>query len=225
MSLATVLLAAAHLHLTLRQLDTGQAHAEACLSLCAEHRFQDLLEQLIFHRGWALALQGHTEQGLTQMRACIGASQAAGVRWMAPSFLAQLAHIYLSLGRCEEGLEAISEALALVEATGERHYEAEVHRLKGELLFIAQRKDGTAQQARQTAEVEACFQHALAISRRQMAKALELRAAMSLYRLWQHQGRQQPAHQLLSEVYAWFTEGFDMIDLQEAKALLESQSV
>lgn len=219
-SLVTVLSAAAHLHLVLRQVEVGHAHTEACLSLGAEYGFQDLHRRFVFYRGWTLALQGQMEEGLGQMRESIASLRAAGQIWMVSDFLAFLADIYLGLGRCKEGLDAITEAFALMEETGERHYEAEIYRLKGELVLRDERQTGIAQDARPATEAESYFQHALEISRRQEAKALELRAAMSMSRLWQQQGRQQQAHQLLSKVYAWFTEGFDTADLQDAKALL-----
>ena len=107
----------------------------------------------------------------------------------------------------------LTEALALVDTTGERWYEPELHRLKGELLL--------QQHADNQAEAEACFHHALAIARNQQAKSLELRAATSLTRLWQQQGKIQEAHDLLAPIYTWFTEGFDTADLQEAKALID----
>jgi len=107
----------------------------------------------------------------------------------------------------------LAEALAAVHKTGERFYEAELYRLQGELLL--------ARSAHQTAEAEACFHQALDIARHQQAKSLELRASMSLARLWQRQGKRDEAHQLLAAVYDWFTEGFVTADLQEAQALLE----
>ena len=107
----------------------------------------------------------------------------------------------------------LAEALAVAHNSGERYYEAELHRLKGELLL--------ALPGEQDAEAEACFRRALDVARRQQAKSLELRAAMSLARLWQQQGKQAEARALLAPVYGWFTEGFDTADLQEAKTLLE----
>ena len=106
----------------------------------------------------------------------------------------------------------LAEALVHVEHTGERYYEAEIHRLKGELL-LQQNSDNQA-------EAETCFHHALEIARNQQAKSFELRAATSLARLWQQQGKRQEAHDLLAPVYGWFTEGFDTADLKDAKALL-----
>ena len=110
-------------------------------------------------------------------------------------------------------MAALEEALALTEQTGERYYEAELYRPKGERLLQHIAPD--------VSQAEACFHQALAIARRQQAKSLELRAAMSLARLWQCQGKRVEARQLLADVYGWFTEGFDTADLQEAKALLE----
>jgi predicted ATPase len=111
-------------------------------------------------------------------------------------------------------LPLLSEALALVDATGERWCEAELHRLKGELLLSVAED--------QAPEAEACFLHALTIARSQHAKSWELRAAISLSRLWQQQGRGAAAHELLAEVSGWFTEGFDTADLQEAQLLLKA---
>jgi predicted ATPase len=121
-----------------------------------------------------------------------------------------------------EALQALAEAFAVVEYTGKRRWEAELHRLRGEFLLARQ---GTRQPVAGTwphgEEAEACFQRALTIARRQQAKSFELRAAMSLSRLWQ-QGKRAAARHLLAEVYAWFTEGFDTADLQEARALLQA---
>ena len=119
----------------------------------------------------------------------------------------------LDLGRePEAGLTALAEALTVLDKTGERWYESEIYRLKGELLL--------QQHAANQAEAENCFQQALEIARNQQAKSFELRAATSLARLWQQQGKRQEAHDLLAPVYHWFTEGFDTADLQDAKALL-----
>ena len=113
----------------------------------------------------------------------------------------------------EAGLTALAEALTLAETTGERWYEPELYRLKGELL-LQQSSDNQA-------ETEASFHKALDIARSQQAKSFELRIATSLARLWHQQGKRQEAHDLLASVYNWFTEGFDTADLQEAKTLLE----
>ena len=121
--------------------------------------------------------------------------------------------MYGQAGEAGEGLRVLTEALAGVQSGRERWWEAELHRLKGELLLV---QAGT----QQVAEAAQCFQQARTIAGRQQAKSLELRAAMSLSRLWQAQGKHVAAHQVLAEMYGWFTEGFGTADLQEARALL-----
>jgi predicted ATPase len=120
------------------------------------------------------------------------------------------------MGQVWEGLVMLDEALAVVDKSGGRWPEAELHRLKGELL--------TQQAASNEPKAEICFHQALAVARRQQAKSLELRAAMSLCRLWQKEGKQKQARELVAEIYGWFTEGFDTADLKDAKALLEELS-
>jgi len=117
------------------------------------------------------------------------------------------------VGQVEEGLRVLADAVKVMEKTGERRCEEELHRLKGQMLL--------ARSANNHADAEICFRQALDVARRQEAKSLELRAAMSLSRLWQQQGKEVEAHELLAPVYGWFTEGFDTADLQEAKALLD----
>ena len=127
--------------------------------------------------------------------------------------LALLAEGHGAMGQLDAGHTVLAEALSLVESGGERFYAAELHRLKGELLL---------QQSSDNAIVaESCFHQAIAIAQNQQAKSFELRAATSLARLWQQQGKRQEAHDLLAPVYGWFTEGFDTADLQDAKALLD----
>jgi predicted ATPase len=164
-------------------------------------------------RGWALAMQGQGEEGMAQVRQGIASFRAAGAGVFIPYFCTLLADIAVHLGRTEEGLQALTEAYTLMEQQEERWWEAEIARLRGVLLL---RQPGTPQ-----AEAETCFRQALDVARRQEGKSLELRAAMSLSRLWQQQGKRAEAHALLAPVYSWFTEGFDTADLQEAKALLE----
>jgi tetratricopeptide (TPR) repeat protein len=133
-------------------------------------------------------------------------------RLMRPYAWALLAEAYASIGQTAEGLAILTEQLDMVDRSDGRFYAAELHRLKGELLLRQTVPD--AQQA------EHCFRHALDLARRTHSKWWELRAAMSLSRLWQRQGKRDPAHQLLAQVYGWFTEGFDTADLQEARTLL-----
>jgi predicted ATPase len=218
-------------------------------------------------QGWALAEQGQSEEGIVQMRQSWAATQATGAGLFRPYFLARLAEAYGIEGRTEEGLNTVVEALAVIDETGERLYEAELYRLKGELTLQLETRDWrleTSSAPSQASslqplaspavvrEAEECFLKALDISRKQQAKSLELRAAMSLVRLRQRQiqdhatrntqhatssaqhatrttqhvprARLDEAHKMLSEIYNWFTEGFDTKDLQEAKALLEGVS-
>jgi predicted ATPase len=146
----------------------------------------------------------------------LSAWQATGARLAWPGWLLLLAEAYGNAGRVGEGLRVLAEALAAVHKSGERRWEAELYRLKGELLLVlSQEKE---------AEAEACFRQSLAIARCQQAKSLELRAAISLSRLWQQLDKCKEARELLAPIYGWFTEGFDTADLQEAKALLEELS-
>ena len=132
-----------------------------------------------------------------------------------------LAEASATVGQVEAGHAALDEALAVISYTGERWYEAELHRLRGELLLVQHHAKLTAPDD-QVEAATSCFQQALAIARRQATKSLELRAAMSLSRLWQQQGKSQEAGALLADVYGWFSEGFDTADLQRAKALLDT---
>jgi predicted ATPase len=165
------------------------------------------------------------------MQEGLAAERATGSESVAPYFLALQAEIYGKMGQPEEGLAALAEASALRQRTGEQWYEAELYRLKGELVLQSgarspKSKEESLVSSVQSLESEAeeCFQKAIAIAQRQQAKSLELRAVMSLSRLWQQQGKQHAARNMLSEIYNWFTEGFDTADLKEARALLEELS-
>ena len=139
--------------------------------------------------------------------------------------LPMLATAHAKVGQVEEGLSVVAEALAFVDKTGERFYEAELYRLKGELTlkqFGVRSSESPTSYTQAEAEAEACFQKAIEVARRQSAKSLELRAVMSLSRLWQQQGKKAEAQQVLAKIYDWFTEGFDTKDLQEAKVLLNA---
>jgi predicted ATPase len=193
-----------------------QEQAEALIALSTEQGFPQWLAGGTILRGWALAERGEREEGMAQMRQGMAAWQATGAEVDRPYFLALLAEAYGTADQKEEALSVLAEALALVQRSGDRYWEAELHRLKGEMLLIQAIPD--------KAQAETCFQQVLAMARRQEAKALELRAAMSLSRLWQQQGKRDEARELLTPVYGWFTEGFDTADLQEAKALLDEWS-
>jgi predicted ATPase len=215
-SLAFALFYTAMLHQFRREAPTVQEQIEAVITLSTEQGFPFWLAMATILQGWVLAVQGEGEEGIAQMRQGLSAYQAVGSAFLRPYFLALLAESYGKSVQIEEGLTVLAEALGIVERTGERWWEAELHRLRGELLLAQAGVEKPSVEA-----AEACFQQALTIARCQQAKSLELRAAMSLARLWQHQGKRAAAHQLLAEIYGWFTEGFDTVDLQEAKALLE----
>jgi len=151
---------------------------------------------------------------MAQMQQGLAAWRTTGAEVLRPYGLALLAKSSAKLGQPEAGLTLLAEALAVLNDTGERRWEAELYRLQGELLL--------ARSAGYDAEAETCFRQALDIARRQQAKSWEPRAAMSLSRLWQRQGKRTEAYDLLAPIYGWFTEGFDTADLQEARALLEA---
>jgi predicted ATPase len=216
LSLAVALYYAARLHQTRRERQEAQARAETLITLSREQGFALALAWGIIYRGWALAEQGQVEEGIAQIRQGLTAYRATGAEVGRPHFLALLAEACGKGGQIEEGLSALTEALGIVHRNGEREYEAELYRLKGELTLQSS-VHGLESRVK---EVEECFQKAIEIARHQKAKSLELRAVMSLSHLWQQQGKTAEAHQMLSEVYSWFTEGFDTKDLQEAQALL-----
>src|SRR5215471_17926247 len=147
----------------------------------------------------------------------LAAHRATGAEVLRPFFLALLAEAYGKVGQTEDGLTVLAEALALISKTRERFYEAEVYRLKG-TLTLQSKVQGPKSKVEEDAEE--CFRKAVEIARRQGAKSLELRAAMSLAQLWQRQNEMDDARELLEEVYGWFTEGFDTKDLRDAAALL-----
>jgi predicted ATPase len=205
-----------------REGQRTQERAEAAIALAAEHGFAVFGAGGTIFRGWALAErsaepgagQGQREEGSAQMQQGLAAWRATGAEALRPYYLALLAEASGKEGQIEEGLHLLAEALAVANDTGECRWDAELHRLEGELLL--------ARPAEHHAEAETCFRQALDVARQQQAKAYELRAAMSLARLWQRQGKRAEAYTLLAPIYGWFTEGFDIADLQEAKALLEA---
>jgi predicted ATPase len=193
----------------------GHAVCEAAQELmmfCAEKGFSQWVDMGTILHGWGLAVQGQGDAGIAQMRQGLLSSQNAGTKLGQAPVLAQLAEAYWRTGQTAAGFQALTEALAVMDTTGERWWAAETYRLKGELLLQQSPLD--------VARAETCFQHAIDIARQQHAKAWELRAATSLARLWQ-QDKRTAAYELLAPIYGWFTEGFDTVDLQDAKALLE----
>jgi predicted ATPase len=215
-------------HLFRGEWELAHEPTEALLVLATEQGFPYWLAEGTYLQGSMSVAQGRVKEGIEQQRQGIATLQAIGTELNRSARLYNLAAAYGKVGQIEEGLQFLAEALTLVDKTGGRFPEAELYRLKGELtlqqlkiknegLRITEAQDPTAS----TQDAEACFLKALVITRKQQAKSLELRASTSLARLWQQQGKTKEAHDMLSEVYNWFTEGFDTKDLQEAKALLQ----
>ena len=212
-SLAFALSFAAVFHQFRREMRAAQERAEATISLATEQGFPHWRAQGSVLRGWALAHQGQAQEGIVQISQGLTAYHATGAEILRPYCLALLAEAHGITGQPEAGLVVLAEALILTDTTGERVWEPELYRLKGALLLQQSLDNST--------EAENCFHKALAIAQNQQAKSFKLRAATSLARLWQQQGKRQEAHDLLAPVYRWFTEGFDTADLQDAKALLD----
>jgi predicted ATPase len=160
--------------------------------------------------GEALARLGQAQEGIAQIHKGMAVRRSRDSRCYTSGILGALAWAQVMAGNLAEGLATLTGALAFVEETGERYCEAELCRMQGELLLMQGKAIGA----------EASFQRAIEVARRQQAKSWELRAATSLTRLWQKQGKVSEAQQLLEPIYGWFTEGLDMPDLQEARALL-----
>ena len=242
-SLAGARVYAALLHQLRRERPLTQEWAEAAITLAHEQEFPQWLGEGNVLQGWAQAEQGKVEEGITEIHQGLATRQAIGAGIFRSYYLALQAEVYGKAGQTEKGLATLAEALTMVDKSGEWFYEAEVYRLRGELTL--QKLSVVSSQLSATdprslapdsqGEAEACFLKAIDIARKQQAKSLELRAVMSLVRLRQKQARQSvshdpqheshnrvdAAHRMLSELYNWFTEGFDTKDLQEAKALLE----
>ena len=204
-------------HLFRREKRLVRERTEAALCLSTKHGFRQFVALGTMQRGWALAEQGEVEEGIAQMEQGLAAAAVAiCLEHADPPMMVPLAEIYRKVGRPEEGLGVLVKALAMIrENPYSQVMEPEIYRLNGELLLISGQPE---------ADVEANFQKAIDISRRQEAKSLELRAVMSLSRLWQSQGKQEDARQILAAIYDWFTEGLNTHDLQEAKALLKELS-
>jgi predicted ATPase len=215
-NVAQALYYGAFAHQCRREARRVEELAGALLEVCREQGFALLLAGAMILRGWSLAGHGQTAEGIGQMRQGLADWQATGAVSHRPYHLALLAEALSREGQIRDGLATLQEALALSTASGERFMEAELYRLRGELLLA-----GTAAGAEAWDAAETSFRQALAVTRSQAGKSLELRAAMSLGRLYREQGRPAEARPFLAETYSWFTEGFDTPDLQEAKALLE----
>jgi predicted ATPase/class 3 adenylate cyclase len=214
LSLVRTLTFAALFHPERGEGHIAQEYADALVALASEHGFPLYLALGAMQRGAALIVQERWAEGVAQIRQGLEAYAGEIVRTV---YLAWLARGYGGAGQVDEGLAAVAEALRLVDKNDERFYEAEVYRVKGKLVLQSEVRGPES-------EAEECFLKAIEIARRQSAKSLELRAVMSLSRLWQQQGKKEEARQILAEIYGWFTEGFDTADLKEAKMLLDELS-
>jgi predicted ATPase len=167
----------------------------------------------VMFQGCLFAATGKALETIRLMVPTITSAQSTGSTLWVPFYLSSLARAYAEVGRFSDAVRSIEEATTMLRTTGERWCEAEANRIAGEIALLSPERD--------KAKAEAYFEHALAVSSQQQAKSWELRASMSLARLWRDQGKVQQARELLAPVYGWFTEGFDTRDLKEAKALLE----
>ncbi|MFI5366449.1 MAG: hypothetical protein ACHQ4J_12585 [Candidatus Binatia bacterium] len=213
LSLADTLCAAGFVHFERGELGRERERADEVLGLSERHGLPLFLEHGKFLRGRARVESGEDEAGLAEMQQAMAELAAIGSRVTRPLMLFAFADALRKLGRYDEALDALALGLAQAGRQGEHLYYAELHQLRAEILLD---RDGTAVE-----EAEALFHQSLEIARRQEAKTFELRAATSLARLWQRQGKRAAARALLAPLYAWFTEGFDTRDLKDAKALLE----
>ena len=216
LSLRLALYWAAVLHHLRREAPLTQARAEDAMTIATDQRLPQQYAETAPLRGWALGVCEQGEEGRAQIQQGLAAAQAIGASGLRPYHLSLLAEVFAKARQATEGLEALAEAISTISNSRAHWWKAELYRLKGELLLL----HSTAQPE----EAEACFQQALDIARRQQAKSLELRAAVSLARLWRRQGKATAARDLLAPIYGWFTEGFDTADLLEANTLLRELS-
>jgi predicted ATPase/DNA-binding winged helix-turn-helix (wHTH) protein len=230
--LAHTLFFAAVLHQLRREHRLAQEYAEAAIAVASEHGLALYQATSTVTLGWALIEQGQPEEAIELIRQGLAAYQATGTELLRPHFMALLAEALDKARHGEEALRVLEDALQVGDRHGERYYQAELYRLKGELLL----KQPTVRAASQAAmsgksvvessepsaitKAEICFNESIKIAQQQKAKSLELRAAMSMARLYQNQGKREDARALVTRIYDRFTEGFDTTDLRAAKALL-----
>ena len=212
-TLAFTLHYGAAFHLLAGDAPLAEPVADELRVLAGEHRFPVWLAGADVMRGCLLADRGAAADGFALARAGLASRAAARLNYHQTFFLGLFAERCLRAGELGEAQERLGRALALASDIGERWFEAELHRLRGELLLASPEPDAV--------EAEACLRRALAVARTQEAGLWELRAATSLARLWHYQGRRAEARDLLAPVYSWFTEGFDTADLRNAKVLLD----
>jgi predicted ATPase len=220
-SLCSALFFSAALHAFRGEGEAALKFADESVRLATEHGFPQLLAYAICFRGGALVARGQAKEGIAQAREGLAALYALGSALGQTPVLGWQAAAYWKLGRVEEGLAAVAEGLAASEKTCECFFEAELHRLKGELLL---KRDADESESKVEGEAYLCFRHSIEVARRQQAKSLELRGTTSLARLLAKRNRRAEARTMLAEIYNWFTEGFDTADLKDAKALIDELS-
>ena len=209
-------------HLLRREARLAQELAKASMNVSSEHGLLLYQASATIVLGWALSEQGMEEEGIEQMRQGIAAHEATGTEMARPLFLSLLGEALGKTHQTEEGLDLLEEALSLIHRKGERCYLPELYRIKGELLLMRDEKVRINGELADASDAEACFHESIKIAQQQKAKAYELRARMSLSRLYQNQNKHQEARNVLAQIYDSFTEGFDTADLLEAKALLDA---
>ena len=220
-SLCVALYFSSTLHAFLGKGDAALKFADESVRLATDSGFQQLLAWAICYRGSVLAERGQAREAIAQLREGLACLYASGSELAQTLVLGWQAAAYSRLGRLDEGLATVAEALAASQRTGERCWEGELYRLRGDLLL---KRDAQDSESKAEGEAEACFRQAIELAQRQQARSWELRATMSLARLLRDTGRRGEAHSMLAEIYGWFTEGFDTADLKEAKALLDELS-
>jgi len=200
-------------HICSRDYAAANAHIDKCVALAEEKGVPFWKTLSTAHRGCILALTGNASAAVKTINAAITGYRSTEATIFSTSFLPHLALAYAYLGKFDDAWRCIGETMTAVETTNERWFEAEVNRLAGQIALMSSQPDAM--------RAETFFQRGLAVARQQGAKSWELRAAISLARLWRDQGKRQQARELLAPVHGWFTEGFDTLDLKEAKALLD----
>jgi predicted ATPase len=214
---ATLMYALVHallIHIQCGNYPTANAEADELVALANEKGALFWKAQGMSKQGCILAVTGKPAEAVQMITSGIAAWRSTGSTFWMPLYLSYLARAYAELGQFEHAWRCIDEAMTAAETTKERWHEADIHRIAGEITLLSQRPSA--------ANAEAYFERALTVARAQQAKSWELRAAMSMARLWRDQGKHQQARDLLAPVYGWFTEGFDTLDLKQAKVLLDA---
>ena len=211
-TLSFILSYAARIHYLRGDLPAARRVVDEEIQLCTEHGFQMWMTSMRLLEGWMLLEGGVLRQGVALMEESFSMRKTTGTRCFLSEANQMLAEAYAKAGDPERAMAAVEAGLDFVKTTKESFYEAELHRVRAELLASDIAGETTA---------EACFEKAIAVARAQKAKSFELRATLSLARFWEARGREREARERLTEIYGWFTEGYDTRDLKEARALLD----